>query len=82
MNNIIVCIGNKEMPLMDAYKYCNKILLCSEPEDSENLQFKEFDTPKSFLKQLQKDAATTMNTSETERGESVYLASMLSRSLL
>lgn len=82
MNNIIICIGNKEMPLMDAYNYCSKTLLCSEPDDSENLQFKEFATPKDFLKQLQKDAATTMNTSETERGKSVYLASMLSRSLL
>lgn len=80
MNNIIICIGNKEMPLMDAYNYCSKTLLCSEPDDSENLQFKEFATPKDFLKQLQKDAATTMNTSETERGESVYLASVYLKS--
>lgn len=68
------------MPLIDAYHYCNKNLLCSEPEDSENLQFKEFDTPKRFLKQLQKDAATTMNMSETERGESVYLKGLLGSS--
>jgi hypothetical protein len=80
MNNIIICIGNKEMSLMDAYNYCSKTLLCSEPDDSENLQFKEFATPKDFLKQLQKDAATTMNTSETEGGESVYLKDLLSRS--
>lgn len=80
MNNIIICIGNKEMPLMEAYSYCNKTLLCSEPDDSENLQFKEFATPKDFLKQLQKDVATTMNTSETENGKSVYLKGLLSSS--
>lgn len=76
MKNIIICIGNNEMPLIQAYYYCNGMLWCSEPDDSENYQLKEFKTPLDFLKQLQKDASTTMNTSETVRQESVFLASM------
>lgn len=70
MHNIIIFILNKEMPLMEAYNCCNKILLCGEPE---NIAM----TPQELSK-----AVTTMNTSEMERGESVYLASLYLKSSL
>ena len=75
-SDVIICIGNEKMTLQAAFDYCKGELICSEPSDPENLMDKKFSTPQLFLEQLQKDATTTTNTSETLGGKSVYIDGM------